>query len=149
MPERGRSLSRNPLTPGRGAPGSARHQARWRSRKGARTLALLGPPGGTDWKRGVRRVRSGSSRAVGAAESRRLADSGFGTRTWVPNLDGRRRLLWVRCSHVDIRPRSNVPAGVTFDTFLVEVSSPRSCHECSAGTANLRSTSTCDRNPPR
>jgi hypothetical protein len=110
--------------------------------KGARTLALLGSADGTDRKRGVQRFRSRSSRAVGPTRSRGLAHAGCGTRPWVPNLDGRHRFLRVWCSHVDIRPRPDVPSRVTFGAFLAEVRTLRSCPGCSIETANLRSSST-------
>src|SRR5208283_3482852 len=117
--------------------------------KGLALLRSLGQPDGTDRKRGVRRVRSGSSRAVGPTGSRGLAHAGRGTRPWVPNLDGRHRFLRVWRSHVDIRPRPDVPAGVTLGAFLAEVRTLRSRPGCSIGTASLRSSSTFDQSRSR
>src|SRR5208283_271668 len=58
--------------------------------KGLALLRSLGQPDGTDRKRGVRRVRSGSSRAVGPTGSRGLAHAGRGTRPcpiWTEDTD--------------------------------------------------------------
>ena len=80
--------------------------------------------------------------------SRGLADAGGCPCPRLSNLDGRHGFLRLRCSHLDVRPRPDVHAGVILGTLLVAVSTLRSCHGSSVGSANLRSSSTCAQSPP-